>query len=122
MPRNALFSKQLCDFVGPDSLTFFDLLRIDHTFVKLPVSHWATNDSYKRAKDMVSNLPVVNDAAERALGIATDANVRTAPKSEPQVQALYKVIKGVREKLSKHATSSEVVTKKALRSVVYEWS
>ena len=48
-------------------------------------------------------------------------NTNTAPKSDSQRQALYKVVKGLREKLSKLATSTEVVTKKSLTSVDYNW-
>ena len=66
---------------------------------------------------MTSKLPVVNDAAERTLGLATEVNTMMAPKSEEQQQAVYKVVKGVRQKLREAATSAEVVTKKALCSV-----
>ena len=55
---------------------------------------------------------MVNDAAEHALGFVTEKNTPTTPKSEEQLQALYKVVKGVREKLAKLNTSSESVVKK----------
>ena len=64
---------------------------------------------------------MVNDAAERVLGLATDCNTKTAPKSEVQLQALYKVVKGTRDVLRKAATSQEYVTKRSLASVSYEW-
>ena len=82
----------------------------------------ATSDSYCHGKEVFAKLPGINDAAERALGLATDINTKTAPKSEIQLQALYKVVKGMREKLQKLATSTtELVTKRALSSVDYNW-
>ena len=34
--------KSLCDFVGPDGWTFFNLLQTDAGFLKLPVTQWST--------------------------------------------------------------------------------
>ena len=116
-----LGSKALKDFVGHDSWSMFELLGIDSSFVKLPVAQWPTSDSYRHGKEVVAKLPVINNAAERALGLATDLNTNKAPKSEAQLQALYRVVKGVREKLHGLATSTEVVTKKSLASIDYSW-
>ena len=114
-----LGKKQLKDFIGNDSWTMFKLLGIDSSFVNDPVPEWNKSDSYLHGKDVLSNLPVVNDAAERALGLATELNTKIAPKSMNQKQARYKVVKAVREKLSDAATSVETVTKKALKMVKY---
>uniref|UniRef100_UPI00358E4C15 uncharacterized protein n=1 Tax=Myxine glutinosa TaxID=7769 RepID=UPI00358E4C15 len=103
-----LGSKALKDFVGYDSWSMFELLGIDSSFVKLPVAQWPTSDSYRHGKEVVANLPVVNDAAERTLGLATDLNTNKAPTSEAQLQALYRVVKGVREKLHGLATFTEL--------------
>jgi hypothetical protein len=116
-----LEKKALKDFVGHDSWSMFELLGIDSSFVKLPVAKWSKLESYSNGKDIVAKLPVVNDAAERSLGLATDVNTCKAPKSEEQLQALYRVVKGVREKLAGLATSTEVVTKKSLATVDYSW-
>ena len=113
--------KSLCDFVGPDSWTFFNLLQMDAGFLKLPVTQWSTSLIFSQAKLTDENLPVVNDAAERALGLATNFNTKTAPKSESNQQALYRVVKAAREKLRSLATSSELVTKKALAALDYSW-
>ena len=74
---------------------------------------------YCNGKEIAAKLPVVNDAAEWAIGLATDMNTSKAPKSEDQLQALYKVVKDVGEKPHGLATSTEVVTKKLLASVKY---
>ena len=80
-----------------------------------------TLESYQHAKKAISNLPVVNAAAERALGLATETNTKAAPKSEEKLQALYQVIRGVREKLRATATSTKYVTKNSLAVVTYNW-
>ena len=47
---------------------------------------------------------------------------KTAHKSEEQLQAIYKVVNGMWKKLSEYAISTtEVATKKALKSVNYNW-
>ncbi|KAG0724164.1 hypothetical protein GWK47_041208 [Chionoecetes opilio] len=76
------------------SITPVGLARLCTPFVKLPVAQWTTSDNYRHGKKVVANLPVVNDAAERALGLATDLNTNKAPKSEEQLQALYRVCEG----------------------------
>ena len=122
MPVSAnLGRKSLKDFLGKDSWTAFQLLRLDSSFVSLPVVAWKTNEGYEPAKLVVSKLPLVNDAPERALGLATQTNSKTCPPSEVKLQALCKVIKGVREKLRKQATSNEVIIKKAPSSVKNDW-
>ena len=70
--------KSLCDFVGPDCWTFFNLLHMDAGFLKLPVTQWSTSLIFSEAKLTVENLLVVNDAAERAFGLATNFNTKTA--------------------------------------------
>ena len=69
----------------------------------------------------MSKFPVVNDAVETALPQATETNSKTCHQTEVKLQVVYKVIKGVREKLKKQATSNEVVIKKALSAVKYDW-
>ena len=113
--------KTLKDFVGQDSWAIFQLLDSDSSFLKQPATKWETLESYQHAKKAISNLPVVNDAAERAFGLATETNTKAAPKSEEKLQALYQVIRGVREKLRATATSTEYVTKKSLAVVTYNW-
>ena len=69
----------------------------------------------------MANLPCTNDAAKRVLGLVTDVSCKKAPKSETELQAVYMVIKGTREKLHELATSSEYVTKRSLGAVNYNW-
>ena len=122
VPYTTSFSgKSLRDFVGKDSWALFDLLSIERENFQFSVEEWESMERFKELSFLVSNLPVVNDAAERALGLATDFNTKTKPRTGPQVQALYKVVTGARAKLSSLATSSENVTKKSLKLVCYDW-
>ena len=57
---------------------------------------WEAIESYRKGKEAISNLPIVNDAIEKALGMATNTNTKAAPKSEEKLQALYIVIRSVR--------------------------
>ena len=113
--------KSLRDFVGRDSLTLFDLMNVDPSFLTLPEKDWQHDATFLKVKEMLHHLPCVNDAAERVLGLATEVNSKSAPKSEEDLQALYKVIKGTRGKIRELATSSEIVTKMSLINVTYEW-
>jgi len=65
--------------------------------MSLPVSQWEKTDKTQQAKPIISCLFVVNDAAERALGLARDTNTKTYPQTEAELRTFYKVNKGVRE-------------------------
>ena len=69
-----LCGKSLKNFIGQDSWALFNLLGIDSTFIKLSAIKWKTVESFQKANETISNLPVINDAAERALGLATTIN------------------------------------------------
>ena len=114
-----LAKKQLKDFIGSDSWTMFNLLEISLSFVNNTIQEWDTCNRYVYSKVVLSNFTVVNDAAERALGLATEMNTNKTPKSKDQKQDRYKVVKAVREELAKFKTSVETVTKKALKKINY---
>ena len=88
-----------------------DLLSINE-FLKKPASKWSTCETYKHAVEAIKLLPVINDPAERVLGMATQMHGQTMPKSEKDCQARYQVVHSVRKFQSSIATSSERVTKK----------
>jgi len=55
------------------TLNFFKTLGIGTDFCE-PAEMWSTNDSYKRGKEVVDGLKVVNDHAERAVKLIQDYN------------------------------------------------
>ena len=73
--------------------------------------------SYNLIRERVSNLPTVNDAAERDLGLLTEFHSKTSPQNEEQKQYLFKVVKELRAQQGDLATSSERVTKKTISSI-----
>ena len=48
-------------------MNFLKVLKLDSSFMNEPVSSWDDVESFKRAKLVVENLKVVNDAAERGV-------------------------------------------------------
>ena len=114
-PECTSFSKkQLKDFVGSDSHCIFDLLDLKKDFLKISASKWTSSINYMDAVNSVKQLSVVNDAAERALGMATSLHGPAMPKDETQKQSLFKVVTAIRKVQGSAATSSERVTKKGL--------
>ena len=112
------------DFVDLDSWTFLNLLvpknkslnaysSTSHAldFLNHHPSKWGQLGRYGDMVDRVKSLPVVNDAAERALGLLTEFQRNTTPKTEQQKQYYYKFVKEMRNRQSDIATSSERVTK-----------
>ena len=77
-------SMKLKQFVGSDSWTLFNLIGVDPNFLHVPVSEWPTNENYKKIFDFVKNLSVVNDSAERALGLLTEFHMDKITRSKEQ--------------------------------------
>ena len=62
----------MADFVVPESINIFHLLGQqpgDLQWLSLPVAEWEKDASYIEFKDYVEAKSVVNDPAERALGL-----------------------------------------------------
>ena len=115
---NSFSNKQLTDFVGSDSHCIFDLLDLKKDFLKMSATQWKSSIQYLDAVNSVKQLAVVNDAAERALGMATSLHGQTMPKNETQIQSLFQVVTAIRKVQGSAATSSERVTKKGLPQIL----
>ena len=111
---SSFLSKQLKDFVGPDTHTFFDLLNLKKEILSIPASKWHSSSIYHHNKEIIKLLPVVNDAAERALEMASSMHGPTMPKNEKKIQESFKVVPGIRKAQRSIAKSSERVTKQNL--------
>ena len=99
---------------GSDTWTFFTLLKLDVEFLSSPAQSWNSSESYNAAADAVKHLVVVNDTAERALGMATSLHGTTLPKSEESLQARFKVVDAIRKIQGSLTKSSERVSKQTL--------
>ena len=62
-------NEDLVQFVGPSNIKFFNIMRLDPGFLSLPVEITELDSSFNEAKLTVSNLMVVNDAAERGINL-----------------------------------------------------
>ena len=71
-------------FIGSDSWTFFTLMGVNPDFLHMPVSEWMNDESYLKIHEFVKTLSVVNDSAERALGLMTEFHVDRITRSEKQ--------------------------------------
>ena len=84
-------------FVGTDSWMFFKILKLDESFLTLPVKDWESNSAYKEAEEVVSNLSVVNDAAERGVKLCHD--FLHSSKKEGNLQNILQVVENCRSRL-----------------------
>ena len=83
---NNFCSKKLKNFIGPDSWTFFRLFDVEPTFLYKPVIQWSIDDTFKKLSPIVRATKVVNDSAERALGMITNFHLDRITRSEEQKQ------------------------------------
>ena len=88
---------ELSTFIGRNSWIFFRILRLDHSFLNLPVEEWNSSSSYLAAKEVVNNICVVNDAAERGVKLCHDF-LDTA-KKEANLQNILQVVENARNAL-----------------------
>ena len=60
-------------FVGPRSWLLFHLLHVsDPEWLNLPADTWESDNGYLAMNEIVMDLPVTNDTAERAVKKVTD--------------------------------------------------
>ena len=63
---------QLHEFVGRRSWLIFHLFNLNVVWMELPPAQWDMNAEYNQFKNIVDNLNVVNDSAERAVKDVSD--------------------------------------------------
>ena len=57
----------LLDFIGDRSWLLFELTGLASDWLTLPPEEWEQNPAYREMADVVKNMAVVNDAAERGV-------------------------------------------------------
>ena len=63
---------QLSEFVGPRSWFLFELLGADSGWLRKSPDEWETDTDFAEMECIISDLPVVNDTAERAVKKVTE--------------------------------------------------
>ena len=59
-------------FIGPRSWLLFHLVGIDSCWLNLPSEDWQNNAQFQQIENIVQDLAVTNDTAERAVKNVTD--------------------------------------------------
>ena len=88
----SLRNKDLDYFVNEKTLDFFARFEIGTSFLDLDVDQWSNNKDYKRGYLLMKNLKVVNDTAERAIGLVQEYLKEGRVKDEQQMQHLIQVV------------------------------
>ena len=85
------FLPPLEKFATPISKRLFKILGLDTSFLHLDPNVWENNEAYLEAKRIVSNIPVVNDVAERGIALI-EKFIGNHTKKETQFQYLLGVV------------------------------
>lgn len=104
-----LKSSQISDFINSSSMKFFERFNIATDFLNQNPEEWYKNVNYQKGISVLSQVKVVNDAAERGVKLITDFNDKIT-KDEEQKQFLMQTVYDYRHKypdakrstLSKH--------------------
>lgn len=86
------------------SSSFFVTVGICDSFIEVPVEQWANDPTYLEALKVVSNIPSVNDCAERGVALIQEFNETS--KDESQKQCLLQVVEKHRKEFG--STSSDL--------------
>ena len=88
---------ELAGLVTEGSIKFFRLLDIPTEFLSTDPASWPENPDYQRGLELVMNLQVVNDGAERGVSLASEYNM-ILTKNEAQQQCLLRQVHDHRQK------------------------
>lgn len=93
---------ELHDFITENTSNFFKRFEISTDFLQNEPSEWNQIAEYKNAKEMLSNLQVVNDFSERGVKLMKDFN-KSITKDEETKQFLLQVVSDYRQKYPSHS-------------------
>lgn len=96
--------KNIEDFVTEKTLNFFKRFSISTDFLKKDPEEWHTDSGYNAGLDIVSNLKVVNDTAERAVKLMEEFN-QVLSRDEEEKQIIMRTVADYRKKYP-HSTKS----------------
>lgn len=95
----SFINKTIESFISDKTLNFFKRFNINYNFIETLPSTWKNNLEYKRGKEIVSQLKIVNDTAERAVKLIEDFN-KIGSKNEEQKQYILQVVTEYRQRYS----------------------
>ena len=91
LPKKSVRDLHLEDFVSGRTLHFFRKLHLDEAFLDLPPDSWQMDEGFQRSSQIIRNLAVVNDHAERGVALIQEFN-GSLTKDEEQLQFLLQVV------------------------------
>lgn len=101
--------KQIDSFVTPQTKRFFYRFDIDESFLEVDPALWPSDSNYQYGLKTITELRVVNDAAERAIGLF-DAYSSIITQNEDQKQFVIQLVSEYR-KLFPDAKKTTVMRK-----------
>lgn len=100
-----IIDKGLEQFVSTQTMKFFTRFHLNTDFLTTDVSLWHKNKSYRECVEMVNNLAVVNDSAERGVKLMEDYN-DILTKNEEQKQYVLQIVREYRKKFPDSAKAT----------------
>ena len=94
IPEDSVNNFDLAKFIGEDSWSIFELMKLDCEFLDRPVEVWSSDDNYLQIRKIVCCFSVVNDAAERGVKLAYD--FLEGAKTEENLQKILQVVENDR--------------------------
>lgn len=91
-----LTDSYICDFISKKSPDLFKRYNINKAFLTRDTSSWTKDINFILVLEIVKNLKVDNDAAERSVKLMNDFN-NVLTKDEKQKQYLLPIIKEYRK-------------------------
>ena len=82
---------ELWDFVKPHSWDFFTILKVSADWLTWPLDKWEESEDYQKARQFVTTVKVVNDAAERGIKLASDY-VQSLTKDSEVRQKIFQTV------------------------------
>ena len=82
---------EVWDFVQPNSWDFFTILRIEVDWLTWPLDKWEESEDYRKVRQFVTTVKVVNDAAERGIKLASDY-VQSLTKDSEVRQKIFQTV------------------------------
>lgn len=72
--HESLLGKDFGDFVTTKSMILFEQYDLPHDFLETSPDSWKTNEAYLQCLEVLTNVRVVNDLAERAVALIEEFN------------------------------------------------
>jgi len=75
------------------------------------VKNWSTDELYVKLMEVVAPFKVVNDCAERVLGMITEYHINNITRSEDQKSFLYQIVCELRSRAKKTGEKKDLSKK-----------